>query len=156
MIDHPHISQTVERQTAVIRMVIPKADIQKVMGPAICEVMGTLTEQGLAPAGPLFSHHLRLDPDLFDFEVGVPVNSPVTATGRVVSSKLRAAKVATTVHHGPYEGLETAWGEFTDWISKQGHQPAMDVWEYYRVGPESGPDSANWETDLIQPLDEPV
>lgn len=155
MIDLPHLSQTMKRRTAVIRMVVPKAEIQQVMGPAIGEVIATVTAQGLIPAGPLFTHHFRLDPEVFDFEVGVPVNSSVTAAGRVVPGQLRAAKVATTVYHGPYEGLESAWREFTDWLTSQELIPADDVWEYYRVGPEARPDSSVWETDLIQPLDQP-
>lgn len=155
MIAPPHVSQTIERGTAVIRLVVPKADIQQVMAPAIREIMATVATQGLVPAGPLFTHHFRLDPELFDFEVGIPLNSSVTAAGRVVPGRLRAANVATTVYHGPYEGLESAWQEFTDWLSVQELAPAEDVWEYYRIGPESGPDSSAWETDLIQPLDEP-
>ncbi len=42
MIAPPHVSQTIERRTAVIRMVVPKADIQQVMGPAIREIMATV------------------------------------------------------------------------------------------------------------------
>ncbi len=154
MIDPPHVSQTIQRCTAVIRMVVPKAEIQRVMGAAIGEVIATVTAQGLTPSGPLFTHHFRIDPEVFDFEVGVPVKTPVTAVGRVVSGHLRAAQVATTVYHGPYEGLESAWQEFTDWLSSQELTPADDVWEYYRIGPEAGPDPATWETDLIQPLDD--
>ena len=70
------------------------------MGPAIAEVMAAVVAQGLAPAGPVFSHHLRMDPDTFDFEVGVPVKAPVSATGRVNASQLPAATVARTVYHG--------------------------------------------------------
>ena len=152
MIDKPQIVQTEAQLTAVIRLTIPRAAIQTVMGPAIAEVMTAVVAQGLAPAGPVFSHHLRMDSDTFDFEVGVPVKVPVSATGRVKASQLPAATVARTVYHGPYEGLGSAWGEFGEWISTEGYKPATDLWECYVAGPESNLDPATWRTELSQPL----
>ena len=89
MIDPPEIVSTGAQQTAVIRLTIPRAEIQKVMGPAIGEVLGTVAAQGLTPTGPVFSHHFAMSPETFDFEVGVPVASTVMAFGRV-----RAGRVA--------------------------------------------------------------
>ncbi|MGH7628124.1 MAG: GyrI-like domain-containing protein [Gemmatimonadales bacterium] len=152
MLDRPQIVQTEAQSTAVIRLTIPRAEIQRVMGPAIAEVMGAIAAQGVAPAGPVFSHHLRMDFDTFDFEVGVPVRAPLSETGRVRASKLPAATVARTVYHGPYEGLGSAWGEFGEWISSEGHKPAANLWECYVVGPESNPDPATWRTELNRPL----
>jgi hypothetical protein len=51
MLDRPQIVQTEAQPTAVIRLTIPRAEIQTVMGPAIAEVMAAVTAQGLAPAG---------------------------------------------------------------------------------------------------------
>ncbi|MBL8796456.1 MAG: GyrI-like domain-containing protein [Planctomycetia bacterium] len=152
MIDAPHLTDTVAQQTAVIRLTIPRSEIQQVMGPAIGEVMSTLAAQGVAPAGPVFSHHFRMSPDIFDFEVGVPVRQAVTPVGRVSASQLPAARVARTVYHGPYEGLGAAWGQFGDWLAANGHQPTANLWECYVFGPESSPDPAAWRTELNRPL----
>ena len=152
MLDTPQIVQTEGQSTAVIRLTIPRAEIQTVMGPAIAEVMAAVTAQGLAPAGPVFSHHLRMDPDTFDFEVGVPVKAPVSATGRVKASRLPAVTAARTVYAGPYEGLGSAWCEFGEWIAAEGHKPAANLWECYAAGPESNADPATWRTVLNRPL----
>jgi effector-binding domain-containing protein len=152
MIETPQLTRTVAQPAAVIRLTIPRAEIQTVMGPAIGEVMGAVAAQGIRPTGPVFSHHLRMDPATFDFEVGVPVERPVTASGRVVAGELPGARVARTVYHGAYEGLGAAWGEFGTWLSANGHTPAPDLWESYVAGPESSPDPANWRTELIRPL----
>jgi effector-binding domain-containing protein len=152
MLDRPQIVTTETQPAAVIRLTIPRADIQRVMGPAIGEVMGAIAAQGVAPAGPVFSHHFRMDPDVFDFEVGVPVTGPVADTGRVRVSELPAATVARTVYQGPYEGLGAAWGEFGKWIASEGHEAAADLWECYVAGPESSPDPATWRTELNRPL----
>jgi effector-binding domain-containing protein len=152
MLDKPRIVQTQAQLTAVIRLTIPRAQIQSVMGPAIGEVMAAIAAQGIAPAGPVFSYHLRMDPEIFDFEVGVPVTTPIAAAGRVKASQLPAATVAQTVYHGPYEGLGSAWGEFGQWIAAERHKPASDLWECYVAGPESSPDPADWRTELNRPL----
>jgi effector-binding domain-containing protein len=152
MLDQPQIVQTDVQPAAVIRLTIPRAEIKTVMGPAIAEVMAAVVAQGLAPAGPVFSHHLRMDPDTFDFEVGVPVKAPVSATGRVNASQLPAATVARTVYHGPYEGLGSAWCEFGEWIATEGYKPAANLWECYAAGPESNADPATWRTVLNRPL----
>jgi effector-binding domain-containing protein len=152
MLDTPQIVQTAVQQAAVIRLTIPREEIRNVMGPGIGEVMAAVAAQGIGPAGPVFSYHLRMDPDSFDFEIGVPVTKPVTPVGRVQPGQLPATKVARTVYRGPYEGLGAAWGEFGAWIKANGHEPAPDLWECYVSGPESSPDPATWRTELNRRL----
>lgn len=152
MLDSPQIVQTTAQPAAVIRFTIPRDQIQQVMGPGIGELMSTLAAQGIAPAGPIYSHHFRMDPGMFDFELGVPVSAPVAPAGRVRPGELPATTVMRTVYHGPYEGLGAAWGEFTAMIEAQGQAPAENLWECYVVGPESGPDASKWRTELNRPL----
>jgi effector-binding domain-containing protein len=152
MIETPHVTHSPEQLIAAIRLTIPRDRIQQVMGPGIGELMATLATQGIAPAGPWMSHHFRMDPGTFDFEICVPVAAPVAPAGRVTPGILRAVKVARTVYHGGYEGLGAAWGELDAWIAAQRLSPAPDLWECYVVGPESGPDPAAWRTQLNRPL----
>jgi effector-binding domain-containing protein len=152
MLDTPQITKTTLQLAAVIRLKIPRAEIRNVMGPGIKELMETIARQGIPPAGPWYSHHLRMDPDVFYLEIGVPVATLVTAAGRVQPGELPVATVARTVYRGPYEGLGSAWGEFCAWIESSGHKPAENLWECYVAGPESSPDPANWQTELNRPL----
>jgi effector-binding domain-containing protein len=154
MIDTPQIAQTAAQIAATIRLTIPRAEIRNVMGPGMQELMATVTAQGVTPIGPIFSHHFRMDPAIFDFEIGVPVNRPVQAEGRVKPGELPARKVARTIYYGPYEGLGPAWGEFEKWFSANGHIGASDLWECYVTGPESGKDPKHWRTELNRPLAE--
>jgi effector-binding domain-containing protein len=121
------------------------------MGPAMSELKNTVAAHGAAPDGPMFTHHLRMDPDTFDLEVGLPV-SPAVQGGRVRAGGLPAATVARTTYHGAFEGLPGAWGELHAWMRANGHEPAADLWESYVSGPESDPDPATWRTELNQPL----
>ena len=73
MIDNPEIVQTTAHQAAVIRLTIPRSEMMKAFGPAVQELMSTLADQGVKPVGAVFAHHLRMPPDMFDFELGVEV-----------------------------------------------------------------------------------
>jgi effector-binding domain-containing protein len=154
MIDTPEIVKTEAQSTAIIRITVPRNEMQQVMGPGFQELFGALAAQGITPTGPWFNHHLRMDPAVFDFELGVPISATIEATGRVEAGQLPAATVARTIYHGGYEGLGDAWGEFEAWIATQGLTSASDLWECYLVGPESGPDQAAWQTQLNRPLNQ--
>ncbi len=148
MIDTPQVVQASLQQTAVIPLIVSRNEIQNVMGPAIQEVLAIVAAQGLSPNGPCFTHHFKRPTDVFDFEVGFPVETPVTAAGRVIASQLPQTTVARTVYHGPYEGLAEAWCEFLSWIKSEQHQTAGYPWECYLVGPEAEKDPSKWRTEL--------
>ena len=152
MIDTPQIVQVAAQATAVIRLTVPRHEIQLVMGPAMQEVINVVTAQDVGIAGPLYSHHFRMDPGLFDFEVGIPVEREVAPSGRVLPGELPAATVARTIYAGTYDSLGAAWGELDRWIASAGHEPAPSLWERYLSGPESSSDPAQWRTELNRPL----
>jgi effector-binding domain-containing protein len=114
--------------------------------------MAAIAAQGVPPVGAVFAHHLKMNPDIFDFELGVAVAAPVKATGQMKPGQLPSARVARAVYIGPYEGLPAAWGEFNTWMKANGHEQAENLWEVYSVGPQSSPDPANWRTELNRPL----
>ena len=152
MIDEPMVVELAARPAAVIPFRIPKAKIGEVMGPAFGELFAALGAQGIAPAGPAFSHHARFDPEYFEFEVGVPVSKPIAPTGRVKPGELPGGRVITTIYRGGYEGLGGGWGEFMKWIDASDHKTGPNFWEIYAAGPESGPDESQWRTELVRPL----
>ncbi|RPI85465.1 MAG: AraC family transcriptional regulator [Planctomycetaceae bacterium] len=152
MIDTPEIVQFAGQPAACIRVTIPRAEIQQAMGAAITELMTAVTAQGISPAGPIFSHHLQMDPAIFDFEVGVPVDRQVASVGRVTAGQLPAGIIARAIYRGSYDGLGSAWGEFDDWLRVAGYMPAPNLWESYVAGPESSSDPSNWRTELNRPL----
>lgn len=153
MIDPPEIVRTAGRTTAVIPLVVTRAEVSKVMPPAIAEVHAAILAQGLVPAGPLFSFHHRRPTDTFEFEVGFPVEREIVPAGRVRPGSLPETRVVRTIHHGPYEGLGDAWGEFVQWIEAHGLRARDQFWEVYASGPASSPDPATWCTELVRVLE---
>jgi len=152
MIDTPRIVETKPVPTACIHLTIPRREIATAMGPGLQEIHAALKSQGIAPAGPWLTYHRRMSPDVFDFEISVPVSRPVKPVGRVKPGEIPAATVARAVYRGPYDGLPGAWPELDAWIAAQGRKPAPSLWEVYAAGPESSPDPASWRTELNRPL----
>ena len=156
MLATPEIIAIPARPAAVIRLTVPRSAIREVMGAGLAELRAALAAQGLAASGPWFTHHLRMDPDVFNFEIGLPVEDAVASSGRVTPGELPAATVARAVYLGPYEGLGAAWGELGAWVAAEGLTPRQGLWESYLAGPESGPDPTTWRTELNRPLVRPA
>jgi effector-binding domain-containing protein len=152
MIETPQIVQTSEQHYAALHLIVPSAEIQKAMGPGIQEVYAAVGAQGIQSSGPWFTHHFKRPDEFFDFEICVPVSSPIAAAGRVEPGLWPSIRVARTVYHGDYGGLGAAWGEFEEWIAANGLNEAKDLWERYLVNPDSSKNPGDWRTELNRPL----
>lgn len=148
MLEPIQVLTTQAQKAAVICLSAHPAELPRVMGPAFPELLQAVAAQDVAPAGPVFSHFLKMTPELFEFEIGVPVASDIEPAGRVRPGQLPAATVVQTVYQGPYEGLPGAWGQFDRLVDEAGHQKLGELWEEYIYGPESSPDPATWRTRL--------
>ena len=80
---------------------------------------------------------LYLD-DVPHVEVGVELSEAAVtrldnddAPAGPVRSTLPAGRVATTVHRGPYEALDTAHRAIRQWCAAAGQSPAGPRWEIY-------------------------
>ncbi len=153
MIEPPQITELARhRTTAVIHVRCTREEIQLVMGRGVRELLDAVRAQGAQPVAALYTHHLRRPTDRFDFEIGVPVDQPVQAAGRMRPGEWPPMRVARTVHRGRYEELPQSWGQFKQWIETQGLSITPELWECYVTGPERGSDARQWRTELIQPL----
>ena len=152
MIETPQITRMPEATTAYIHLRVPREEMAEVFGPTLEELFQTLKKQGVEPTGPVFAHHLRMESDTFDFELGVPVAERPREAGRMQVGERPPVTVARTVYHGPYEGLPAAWGEFDAWMESEGCLQTPDIWESYLVGPDAASDPDAWRTELVRPL----
>ena len=71
MLDTPHIINAEAQLAAFLPLTIPRAEIRSVMGPGLRELKEEVEAQGVAITGPWFTHHRRMDPARFDFEICV-------------------------------------------------------------------------------------
>ncbi|MEZ5429585.1 MAG: GyrI-like domain-containing protein [Verrucomicrobiales bacterium] len=100
----------------------------------------------------MFAHHSRITPEVFDFEVGVPVSGPLLPVGRVRAGELPGALVLRTIYTGPYEELHDAWREFKDWVGRNGYEVSSHPWETFLSDSGKDLDPSTYRTELNFPL----
>lgn len=154
MIEPLRILKTTPQHTALIPLQVPRAEIQKVMGPGLTELNAAVAAQHIAVVGPWFTHHVRDPGTVFDFEICLPVAAAVAPVNRVKPGQWPAMTLVQTTYHGGYEGLGGAWGEFIGMIKAAGHKTVEGLYETYAVGPEAGMDSGAWRTVLSKQIAE--
>jgi effector-binding domain-containing protein len=138
--------------TAIIHLKVARWQMQKIIGPGSGEVITAMKTRGIGPTGPWFTRHPKISASDFDFEICVAVSASVLAVGRVRPGEWPAMKVIRTIYHGSYERLGAAWGNFDARIAADGYEVGKDLWGRYLLGPESGPDSASYRTELNRQL----
>ncbi|HET7660415.1 MAG TPA: GyrI-like domain-containing protein [Oryzihumus sp.] len=132
---------------AVVRAHVGHNGIGDFLGQAFGEVMSSVGEQGLHPAGPPFGRYRPTDDGGWDVEAGFPVSAKPTETGRVQPATLPAGSAAHTTHVGDYGDLGAAYQAVADWIVAQGMAASGDPWECYL----DEPGVANPRTEVYFP-----
>lgn len=83
----------------------------------------------------------------FDVEAGVMTALRGRSEGELVAGELPAGKVARSWHVGPYETSPKSWDALRTASKAKGVG-----WEIYVTDPADQPDSSQWRTQLVLPL----
>jgi effector-binding domain-containing protein len=155
----PQIQERAEQHYAGIRTLVTMASLGEAVDTGFPELFGWLQEHGIAPDGPPFIRYLVIDMEHgLEIELGVPVASVVTESGRVRPGVLPAGRYVMLRHIGPYDGLIASNAALLAWAQQQGI--ALDTWdtdrgeawrgraEHYLTDPSAEPDPGKWETDV--------
>lgn len=119
---------------AVVRARVAVDELPAFLGSAFGEVIRTLTEQGLTPAGPPFGRYTPVEGG-FDVEAGFPATGPVAEAGRIVASELPGGNAAQTMYRGDYSGVGAAYAAVSAWVQEHGYVATGPPWECYLDGP---------------------
>ena len=148
-IDTPTVVNAPSRDAAVIPLVITRDQMQQEIGAAINELFAFLREEGLSPAGPIFTSHRTHPTTHFDFDAGVVLDGPLArGSGLVKAGTLPGGRVLRVLYTGSYDRLSEGWNEFRQWTIANGYQMSERFWECYLRGPETGQPSSEWQTEL--------
>jgi effector-binding domain-containing protein len=148
----PQIVELPVATTAVVRGVVPVAELSAFFDRAFPTVGAVLGRQGIVPAGPGFALYHGAPASSADLEVGFVTDRAVEPTDGVEAGTLPGGRAARLVHAGGYDGLGTAWERLRSWIEARGLTPAGDVWEVYVTRPTPSTDPADLRTELYWPL----
>ena len=150
-IDHRHVAAA---PAAVITDIVDKADVVAWYRGAMGEVAATLSAQDISPAGPLGG---IFDTELFTEDRGratifLPCDPLPQPVGRVRTTVIPPAELATIVHLGSSTEVDRTYGALADYVTQ--HALAVDgpIREYYLVGPSDTPDESLWQTEVGWPI----
>jgi DNA-binding transcriptional MerR regulator len=150
-IDHRHVAAA---PAAVITDIVEKAEVVAWYRGAMGEVAATLSAQDINPAGPLGG---IFDTELFTEDRGratifLPCDPLPQPVGRVSTTVIPPAELATIVHLGSSTQVDRTYGALADYVTR--HALAVDgpIREYYLVGPSDTPDESLWQTEVGWPI----
>jgi DNA-binding transcriptional MerR regulator len=135
-----------------------KTTMDKV-GPTINETMPRLVavlQANGAKGGNDFAAYPdeEFDPQNMTVVVGISSDADIPAQddGIAIREYGGGRSIVATLD-GPYDGMSQAWQEAWAWMAEHGHTRRGTAYELYRVGFAESQDPAEFETDIIIPID---
>lgn len=142
--------------TIVVKLTdYPMKDMPAAFDSTFGALFPVLEAHGISPTGPAFALYHRMPTETASFDVGIPVDKPLTEpvtteSGTVVEpSKLPAGSVARISYFGPYDAMSEGWGAFMYALAAAGKTPDLPFWELYVTEPRPDSDPATLRTDLV-------
>lgn len=131
------------------------ADLQDAFDAGYSAIALTFAGDALNPTGPALAIYHGDPMDVFDLELGFPVQSPPenpipTASGSViVASALPSGSAVATTVLGSYDELGAGWAGLVERAGAEGLRPG-GIWiEVYVSDPGTAPEELR--TDLLMP-----
>jgi len=149
------MKEVAPEQAAGIRGQYPISQVPEIMGKGFGLVMEALTAEGVRPAGGALAIYHGWTKDTVDVEIALTVQGvffPQGGRSGVKASMVPGGKVAFTVHVGPYDQLEAAYGAIQDYAKTNGLTLSDTMWERYLTDPAVEPDLSKHVTEVYWPL----
>ena len=136
----------------IIRSRVPASEIAATLGQSLGKIVAYALGAGGALAGQPFARYPEFGPGMITLEVGMPLRAAVPGQGEIEAFTLPAGRAAVAVHGGPYTHLKDTYVALERWMTEQGLKPSGPPWEVYVSDPADYPDSADWRTEVVQPV----
>ncbi len=124
---------------------------------ALGELDATIAAHGVPPAGPaagIYETAVFAD-GRGEATVFIPLDSPVTAVGRVHMIEVPSAELAVTVHAGSHDDIDRAYGALATYVAERAISMEGPVRETYTVGLRETADPRAWSTEIGWPIFHP-
>jgi effector-binding domain-containing protein len=139
------------RPVASVRMSSDPSRLRRTITAIHGLVMVAVGDQGLAPAGPLFTRFHRRGIEI-ELEAGIPLAQSIQPVGVVAASSLPGGMALRLLHDGDHATLANSYEALEAFRTCHGYQAAGGPWECYLVDASDTPDPAEWRTDIYLPL----
>ena len=116
------------------------------IGPVFGELYGWLSKKGVQPAGLPFGIYYdnpdEVPPEECRYDICVPIAVQVESDERVQIKELPEIEVASFIHKGAYEKVNSSWKKVYTWIYRNNYKPAGPGREVYLNSPEEVPEDS--------------
>lgn len=147
---HCELKTQAPQPTLSVRTHARAQDLPSLFGRVYGGIMQYLQELGEQPAGMPFAAYHNMNMENLDIEVGMPVARKLDGRAEIQASEFPGGKLASVVHLGPYDQLESAYGALAQWVSDHGYESTGVAYELYYSEPETPPDQT--KTEIMFPL----
>lgn len=138
--------------TAVVRGVVPMADLRDFFDASFGALARTIEAQRITTLSPAFGLYHGSPGETLDLEVGFVTDRAVRPEAGVVSGSLPGGRVARLTHCGSFDGLGSSWERLRSWVRERGLSAGEDRWETYVTQPSPDMDPRDLRTELNWPL----
>lgn len=158
----PKIETCKEQFYVSILAKMPMRQMGKVLLPLWDEVFAFIAENDLKQAGaPFWRYRIINMEGEMHIEAGVPISKATRSAGRIIADSFPAGQYVRATYTGKVKGkgLYFATGALLEWAQQHGVDwdawdvPEGHAWaarsEFYLTDPETEPDPAKWQTELV-------
>lgn len=135
-----------------VRSTTELSNISATLGTSYAAIMQSMGKQKLNPSGAPFAIY-HTAPPVFDVEAGIPVDRPGKEDGGVKAGKRMAGRACQVKFFGAYEKTAEAHAAIDRYIQQHGLKMAGSPLEVYVTDPGMQPDTSQWETDILYPIE---
>jgi effector-binding domain-containing protein len=145
------LDDLVERHVASVSTSIDRRRLQHTILVLHELVMDVIGEQGLAPAGPLFTRYHRID-TVITLEAGIPLAQPVRPVGVIGASTLPGGPTLRARHYGRHPPAPEQFAALERYCKVHGLRAVAPPWECYVIDARDTSDEGEWVTDVYLPV----
>jgi DNA-binding transcriptional MerR regulator len=121
---------------------------------ALAELRATLTAQNVTvtgPAGGIFADELFTDAH-GRATIFLPYQGDVRPVGRVATTIIPAAELATIIHNGAHHDVDRSYGTLAAYVADDALAVPGPIREYYLTDLTQTPDTDRWSTRIGWPI----
>lgn len=152
------VQQLENQPVLIVRRRVPRSEIAMTIGSVLRSVFVYSQANAIGITGHPITRYPEYGVGFVTLETGMRVTSysgdwtSGDGDGDVLREVLPGGPAASTIHAGPYDGLQDAYAALEVWMKQNGRNPAGAPWEVYLNDPGDFPDPKDWKTQIFWPL----
>jgi effector-binding domain-containing protein len=146
------VKEQSSQPTLAIRTRTPVGELSQVLGQAYGAIAQYVGEVGGQFAGPPYVAYYNDDMEDLDIEIGLPVAPQLPGKDEIEAEEIPGGRVATCIHVGPYDEIESAYEALVHWVAENGYESTGVAYEFYLNDPAETP-AEELMTEIMFPLE---